>query len=184
MCPGARGEQGSGRSRAAGRQESGWKEVVSQVKESEFCFVTVSAIVSILILDVMGNLLGSGSPGRASVEVWRQHPPCPLSGWPVTRPPPLGLLAPASQRSHLQLWPFSPRHPGCPSQCLAFRTSGRRGKKTSKHLNSVSDSGKHLEVSTNTVFFWGFFSLLFTQQYLSLSSTFKCPLATFSPNAK
>lgn len=137
-----------------------------------------------LILDVMGNLLGSGSPGRASVEVWRQHSPCPLSGWPVTRPPPLGLLAPASQRSHLQLWPFSPRHPGCPSQCLAFRTSGRRGKKTSKHLNSVSDSGKHLEVSTNTVFFWGFFSLLFTQQYLSLSSTFKCPLATFSPNAK
>lgn len=80
MCPGARGEEGSGRSRAAGRQESGWKEVASQVKESEFRFVTIIAIVSVLILDVTRHLLGSRSQGRASVEVWRHHSPCPLSG--------------------------------------------------------------------------------------------------------
>lgn len=64
MGPGAGGKRTVGE---AERQKSDWKDVVSWVRESEFCFVTIIAIVDILILDVMRKLLGSQWQGR----VWR-----------------------------------------------------------------------------------------------------------------
>lgn len=76
----------------------------------------------------------------------------------------------------------SPHHPPCLCWCLSFFPTGSGGKNTIKPLNSGSDSRKHLEVLTNTVFFWFFLpaqiSICHHHQYLRAHS------ALFPPNTK
>lgn len=135
--------------------------------------------VYILVLDVTRILLGSQGRGRVCVEGLED-----ALGWTFIRTTgpkatlPSGVWPPSHSGRPSSSGP--PLHrPPCLRQRVPFPPTGSRGKNTIRHLNSGSDSGKHLEVLTDPVF-W-FFLPLSTNQYLLSSSVSGCPLGTFFP---